>query len=185
MATVRQRKNGTWEVTIRNKALPKPYYYTFDHETEARDFVSRIECQLNEGKIPESLQEPLSNRGTIGGAVNAYLEVSHVSAHDHAILTGLPHSIKVTPLNGITVRWGLSWVAQMHSLGIAPGSIKKKIGAVARCLDWHILNKTISHNPLREMPRNYAAYPATHEKSVLTLNAIDGWNRGKKKKYWR
>lgn len=55
MAHIRQRSNGTWEITIRRKNLPKPIHASADTEAEARVWAERMEAQLDSGFIPKEI----------------------------------------------------------------------------------------------------------------------------------
>ena len=157
MATIRQRPSGAWEVVIRHKALPKPYYATLDTEKEAKEYAAKLEARIKTGDIPQAL---LGDSGTLGELIRRYRAGAGISAHDAHLLGRL--GVEAVRTDTLTVQWALAWVASMHSKGVAPGTIRKKAGCLARCLDWCVLAGLAHGNPLRELPRNYAAYPSNH-----------------------
>ena len=57
MATIRQRKSGSWEIIIRKKGvLDKPHYASADTKEDAELYASTIEGLLNQGIIPDELR---------------------------------------------------------------------------------------------------------------------------------
>lgn len=162
MATIRQRASGSWEIIIRSKLLPKPYYATLDTEQEAREYAAKLEAKIKAGDIPKALLEDNSDLINLGGLIHRYKRGARISAHDLSIIDRL--GIDAVKADTLTVQWALAWVASMHNTGVAPGTIRKKVGTLARCLDWCKLSGLIASNPVRELPRNYAAYPASHDK---------------------
>jgi integrase len=54
---------------------------------------------------------------------------------------------------------------------LTPGTIRKRVGTIARLLDWHLKREALDGqqplaNPLRLLPKNYSAYN-DHERAVL------------------
>jgi integrase len=164
MATIRQRASGNWEVIIRSKQLPRgAYYATLDTEDQAREYAAKIEARIKAGDIPKQLlAAPLA---TLGELLERYRQGACLSAHDLTLLDRL--GVEGVRADELTVQWALSWVSSMHSTGIAPSTIRHKVGCLARCLDWCKLAGLIEVNPVRELPRNYAAYPVSHSKARL------------------
>lgn len=160
MATIRQRSSGSWEVIIRHKSLPKPYYATLDTEAEARGYARKLEARIKAGDIPKALLEVPER--TVGGLIRRYQVGASISVHDLSLLDRL--GVDAVRADTLTVQWALAWVSSMQATGIAPGTIRKKVGALARCLDWCKLAGLVEGNPVRELPRNYASYPVGHVK---------------------
>jgi len=46
----------------------------------------------------------------------------------------------------------------MKTRKLTPGSIKKRVGALGRALDLAVHREILSFNPIRNLPKNYAAY---------------------------
>jgi integrase len=114
------------------------------------------------GETPNELMGVEPQATTVGDWLKMYRAGSRVSAHDADVIGRLPDVVTGFPGHKLTVAWALSWVSSMHSSGIAPGTIRKKVGALARCLDWCKMAGLVAANPVRELPRNYAAYPDGH-----------------------
>jgi integrase len=161
MATIRKRGSGSYEVVIR-RGLTKPYYCTLDTEAEAKEYAARIEARIAAGDVPPELLGGAAKAATIGECVVRYRHGARVSAHDQAVLKRLSATVLTFQASLLTVDWALQWVASLQSRSLAPGTIRKKAGALSRCLSWCVMAGVVADNPLRQLPRNYAAYPTEH-----------------------
>jgi integrase len=68
-------------------------------------------------------------------------------------------------LSAVSAAWADNWVADMKTRlrSLAPGTIRKRVGALARAIDAHwrtAVKGTPPGNPLRYMPRGYSQYDA-------------------------
>lgn len=164
MATIRQRSSGSWEIIIRRKGiLPKPHYSSAETEEEARIYAQGVERLLDQGILPVELQESASTPvETIDVWARQYLIQVSISESDRLLLNAmLPklHTFKTSQINNA---WAQSWVTEMKQQdNLSPSSIRHKVGAVARLLDWCLRNEWIGSNPLRLLPKRYASYTAS------------------------
>lgn len=162
MATVRQRKNGTFELRVVHRALPKAYYTTHDSENDAHRYAERLVAALDRGEVPPELRQAPAGRQTPASqALRAYLKDAPIAASDRPMVEHLQETLDVT-IEGVTVRWTDAWVAKMKEQRLAPGTIRKKVESLARAIDWwqrrqHEADE-IPANPLRTLPRGYSAY---------------------------
>lgn len=161
MASIRQRSAGTWEVVIRRKGiLTKAHYATADSEADAIAYAKRIEGQLDQGIMPVELQDvkPPSAE-TVCDWARLYLQQMAISEADRGLLNALFPVMQAWPVSAITHQWAQEWVASMKQVDkLAPTSIRHKVGAVARLLDWCLRNDWLLVNPLRLLPKKYATY---------------------------
>jgi len=178
MAMVRQR-GERFELRVKHKLLPKGIYTTsFRSETEARNYGVRLEAMLAQGEIPHELVRhhvQLSN-DTLGKLMRDYAAAVPISALDDAILGLLRGQIGAERADGVLrYQWGEDWVRSLKlEQHLAPGTIRKRVGAVARLLDWYLKREARDGepplaNPLRLLPKNYSTYNA-HEQ--LQLKAV-------------
>ena len=58
MASVRRTPRGRYELTIRNRLLPKPVYLTFDTEPEARAYGDQVDRLLAAGVVKGQENNP-------------------------------------------------------------------------------------------------------------------------------
>jgi len=157
MATKRQR-GATWHYVIRRKGtLPRPVYLSFTDETEGDRYVARLEALLDKGIVPDELKRPAHAVKTLRDLVRTYLSTYAVSPADRAILEMLDGTLRERA-DSIDFRWAEAQVAAMKDQLLAPGTIRHRIGALARCLDWAARSGEIPANPLRLLPHGYAVY---------------------------
>lgn len=61
-------------------------------------------------------------------------------------------------------RWVETWVKSLKTeANLAPGTIRKRVGAMARMIDWHLKREAVHGaqplaNPFRLLPKNYSVY---------------------------
>ncbi len=55
---MRKTPTGRFELCVRNKLLPKPFYRTFDDEPEAVAFGQQLDLLLAAGVVPADLLAP-------------------------------------------------------------------------------------------------------------------------------
>jgi len=61
MATIKTRANGTFQLRVSSKLLPKPLYATFDSYEQARAYGTQLEGLLAQGIVPTTLLERTKN----------------------------------------------------------------------------------------------------------------------------
>jgi hypothetical protein len=77
--------------------------------------------------------------------------------------------LKLVDLN---YQWAERWVRHMKlEVNLSPGSIRKRVQAVARAIDWHLRKSPDSMvgNPLRMLPRGYSIDNAKDAREVEAL----------------
>lgn len=162
MATKRKR-GDRWEFTVkRKKLLDKPVSMTFDSEAEGDAYCARLEQQLDAGIIPPELADRnsgLERIATISQAIRRYELAVPVPESDRLVLETLADKIGFDRLDGVDYAWSESWVSGMKRVEVlAPSTIRHYVGALARCLDWHVRRSSMEANPLRLLPKKYATY---------------------------
>lgn len=172
MATFRTRSSGTVEACIRRKTLPAPIYLTFKHIDEARRYCREVEAVLDAGQVPPELQgyaqpkearrdKPETMTTRISDAIDAYLAGYHVAEGDKQWLGVMREEVGDVELGAVTVQWALEQV-RSYKLGrkrpLSPTTIRHRIGALRRCLDWHVTVGALPMNPLKLLPTRFASY---------------------------
>lgn len=161
MATIRQRGSGSWEIIIRRKGvLPKAHYATADTQADAVAYAKRIEGQLDQGVMPvELLDSPPPSAETALDWARLYLQQVAISEADRGLLNAMFGTLHSWPVSRINNQWAQDWLGDMKQRDkLAPGSIRHKVGAVARLLDWCLRHDWLIVNPLRLLPKRYASY---------------------------
>lgn len=175
MAGKRRRGNGSWEYVFkRSGVLDKPLYFTFRSEEEGDKFAAKLDRLLDRGIVPTQFL-PAAPARTVGDLINEYCRVAHPSDKDRQVLDAVYNSIGKTPLAVIDARWVDAWITEMKQADrLAPGTIRAKIGALARCCDWGIrLGKlTMPDRPFRTLPAGYSQYTKT-DAAIAGAKRID------------
>lgn len=177
MSIVVRPRGAKFELRVKNSLLPKIFTATFETEVEARNYGQQLEAILARGIVPAELAAK-RDRGvsiTLGRMIAEYMEAVPVSALDAQILEMLKGINELGTTRAEDVRsykWAEEWVKSMKMVkNLAPGTIRKRVGAIARMLDWHLKREAEAGaqplaNPLRLLPKNYSAYNE-HERMVL------------------
>lgn len=175
MAAITYRA-GKWQIRIRHKLLPKPFFYTFATEPEARAYAQQLETMLDRGIVPVELIEATDKRGDnpmLSRVIDQYAAGAPVAPTERDTLRLLQTEVGAVRLLSVTAAWADSWIAGLKTQHhLAPGTIRKRVGALARAIDWHWRRVTPSANQapanaLRLLPRGYSQYTAT-ETAALT-----------------
>ena len=160
---VRTRNGGkSFELRLIHPNLGKPVYRTFDLKEDAERAGRRALEDLRHNVIPAWLRAPEPRAlTTVAQAIHAYHADSAPAASTEGLLDTLVADIGTTPLTGIDYAWAEEWVLQMklqHQL--APGTIRKKKGALSSVFDWLVVRhpRSLASNPLDQLPHGYSAY---------------------------
>lgn len=175
MARVRQTPSGKFELRIRNRLLPKDVYLTFDDEAAAHGYGEEVDALLRDGVVPAGLLDTKEERlENVAQIVRAWRQKGVLSSADDEVLTHVVADAGSKRLNDITYKWAESWVEQLkrHD-NLAPGTIRKRVGAIARAIDWYLRSHPNIQmaNPLRMLPKGYATYTA---KDAAALKGTKG-----------
>jgi integrase len=161
MAAITQRGNK-FQIRVKHKLLSKPFFFTFDGESAARDYASKLEAMLNRGIVPvELLEQNEATRVLVSTVLNRYLPSA--SASDKELISYVSNSLDPKlVLSSITSRWCDQWIEDMKTKRLAPGSIRKRAGCLARAIDAYCRVLPAGHepisNPLRLLPMGYSQY---------------------------
>lgn len=162
MATKR-RRGSAWHYTIRRSAvLPRPIYLSFHDEAEGDEYVARLEALLAKGVVPDAYIDPVRARPLLRRVVAEYLDTQPVGQEDADLLDRTLHGLPVDlDLSALSYQWAERWITSLKRItNLSPSTIRHRVGALARCLDWLTRSGRIPFNPLRSLPRGYARYTA-------------------------
>lgn len=171
MATIRKRPSGTYEIIIRRKLLPRPISVSADTEAQARALAERIEAQLDLGIIPEDFLT-LQPRSfwNVSSWTEEFEKSGKPSASDRPLLKIVRADLKTLPLKDINAVSIEQWVGAMKERKLTPGSIKKRVGALGRALDLAVHREILTFNPIKNLPKNYAAY--TEDDGLIIADGV-------------
>lgn len=167
MAVNIQQRGGRFQMRVRHALLPKPFFSTFDSEAEAAAYGAQLEALLARGIVPAELAAAPARRADdplVIEVIRAYSRAAHVAPSDSEVLDVLVRETPGLRVSGVTFAWCDEYVRRLKRVNnLAPGTIRKRVGSLARVLDWHIRQTTAPGaqpipNALRLLPRGYSAY---------------------------
>ena len=168
-------KAGAWEFTFKRAGvLDKPLYLRFKSEAEGDEYARKLEALLDRGIVPTEYQRAPSI-GTVAQLIDAYLRDAHVKDKDQQVLTAVAKAIGGAALSSVNVKWVDGWISDMKRIDkFAPGTIRAKVGALARCTDWGIRKGLLlmPDHPLRTLPDGYAQYTAA-DAAIAGVTRVD------------
>lgn len=155
-----KRKRGdSWEYVVKRKGvLPKPISLTFSNEAEGDAYIAHLEKLLDAGIVPDEFRVKANAIVTLDQALLQYMGAVHITDDDIGWLKMLRVPLGSRSLDRVTYAWAEEWVRELQVAGGAPSTIRKKVGALARCLDWVVrrADTMLASNPLRMLPKRYA-----------------------------
>lgn len=186
MASI-QPRGDKFQLRIKNKVLPKPLFYTFDTLAEAEAFKAQVDGLLKQGVVPQVLMsaseakqkqaKAAQDSQFLSAVVQGYLNHASAAPNEAALLAVMQRDdLQGVAVADVTYQWVEAYVRKLKTgrgdvrgafgrkVGnLAPGSIRKRVGALARVLDWHWrrtvpAGESIPPNPLRQLPRGYSVY---------------------------
>jgi integrase len=169
MATVTKR-GDVFQLRVTNKMLPRAFYATFDTEVEARNYGAQMDAMLARGVVPRELMSvpKTAKDPLLYEIIRDYLAGSPALTDSDSVLLDsllVDKPIVGLRLSAMTYRWVESYVAWLKSAekNLSPSTIRKRIGALGRVLDWYIKRVTPDNevpmaNVLRMLPKGYSNY---------------------------
>lgn len=161
---VRSRTPGKHELRVTHPRLAKAFYGTFETREKADQIGQQAIAALDAGgDIPAWLQRHPERpaRVTVAQAILAYRNIRAVPASTQGILDTLCDEIGRQALAQIDYDWVEAWIRAMKlQKQLAPGTIRKKKGALSRVFDWLVRAHPLwlSANPLHGLPHGYSGY---------------------------
>lgn len=167
MAVSVQARGARHQLRVTHRLLGRPFFFTFDSEAEARTYGEQLVALLDRGIVPAELlaraprgaDDPL-----LVEVIRGYTREAPITDSDDALLGWLLPELVGLRVSGLTYAWAEGWVRRLKmERRLAPGTIRKRVGALARVVDWH-LRHVAAHgqapaaNALRLLPRGYSVY---------------------------
>ena len=163
------------QLRVTDRLLPKPFFATFDAADEARAYGQQLHELLERGIVPVELagQAPRVADPLLIELVRTYTQQAPITDSDSRLLDTLLDEIAGVRRRQVTATWVDTYVRDLKlKRHLAPSSIRKRIGVLARVVDWHD-RRTASPgapapvNALRTLPRGYSAYSKPEAAALL------------------
>lgn len=174
MATITKRPYG-YQLRISHKLLPKDLWATFDTRDAAEQYARQLEGLLAQGIVPAALLEreaPRQEIWTVQRCIAEYLRHNSVPLSDRKLLDTVMPSVAKISTGSLNYEWAEGWVRDMKRINhLAPGTIRKRQGALARCFDWMTRKhpEIMAQNPLRLLKRGFASYTDADSEALAVL----------------
>jgi integrase len=174
-ASIQPRPGGKHQLRVVHKLLPKDFFFTFageDSLKQAENYRDRLVSMLQQGIVPAALlatpakgEDPL-----LVEVISGYEKASTPTPSDLEQLRLIRLDAGGLRASELTYEWVEDWVRGMKlTKNLAPGTIRKYVGTLARAYDWHLkkgagADQTPRANPLRLLPRGYSQYTEAEER---------------------
>lgn len=164
MASI-QPRGSKFQLRVKHALLAKPFFWTFSTREEAAAYGANLEAMLDRGIVPVELmpQEGGAARDTrlLASVITAYRAQGALSSSEDDLLGAVGAELERLRMEDLTYAWAEGYVRSLKTdRQLAPGSIRKRVGALARVIDWHhrVTTGRDQVNPLRLLPRGYSVY---------------------------
>lgn len=170
-----QPRGDRHQLRVKHALLPKPFFFTFASEAEARSYGDRLHALLERGVVPhELLAQPARGADPIvADLIDSYREAQPVAPSDEKVLDLVAVEVAGLRVSGLTFAWVEAWVRGMKvRQNLAPSTIRKRVGSLARVLDWHLAHvaekdpDNVRANPLRLLRVGYSQYSKADRKAA-------------------
>lgn len=161
---IQTRPSGRSQLRVTHRLLPRPFFATFDTAAEAQTYGTALHQMLDQGVVPVELQLPAERAARENPAlielIRAYSKGFPLTDSDSALLDTLVKELLGVRMSHITAHWVDKFVADCkRKRHLAPGTIRKRVGVLARVVDWHLRQTGAAQaNPFRLLPRGYSVY---------------------------
>lgn len=176
MPTIKTLPSGSFQLTVRNKLLPKPFYSTFSTFDAAEKYGERLKGLLKQNIVPASLMERKSDdrdSWLVSRCIVEYVKTGSVPNSEVKILDTIRPSLMHDATSQVDFNWCEAWVNRMkHEDNLKPGTIRHRVGALRRCFDWMGRKHPdiMVSNPLQQLKKGFANY---HDEDARIL-ALEG-----------
>lgn len=171
-----QARGAKFQLRVTHRNLPKPYFRTFAEEAPATLYGRQLESALERGLIPAELAGDAPDNAQASGkllaaVIDQYRTDAPMTSSDAELLLVVKVEVGMTRVNGVTFGWADEYVKRLKLVqNLAPGTIRKRVGALARVLDWHLrrsgMADQVRANPLRLLGVGYSQYTADESKKL-------------------
>jgi integrase len=174
-----QPRGARFQLRVRHALLPKPFFSTFDSQAEARQYGEQLVALLAKGIVPQELlaDAPRGDDPLLAEVVRGYTKGAPLTDSDDALLTVMLGELVGVRVSGVTFSWADGYVRKLKARHLAPSTIRKRVGALGRVLDWHIRMTTPAGqvplaNALRLLPKGYSAYTRAEAEALQAADKL-------------
>lgn len=166
MSVTVQARRGRHQLRVKHRLLPKPFFFTFDSDAGAREYGAQLHGLLDRGIVPQQLVDDQAKGGDplVTTLIDDYKATQPVAPSDEELLDLISAEVVGRRASQITLAWAEDYVRRLKVRdNLAPGTIRKRIGSLARVLDWYLVRaaergEDVRANALRLLPKGYSQY---------------------------
>lgn len=206
MATSIQQRGDKHQLRVVHGLLPKPFFATFGTHVEATNYRDQLTSWLSAGFVPPDLfksdEEVQTPRLT--EVIEAFKKRGSPAPSTVTVLDVVYGEVVGVRVGEVTYLWAEGYVKSLkeREKKLAPGTIRKRVEALGRALDWYFVSEQHKQpkgtpmpvNVLRLLPDGYSLYegrevvdeqrdlrlaPGDEEKILSALHGVkrDGMQR--------
>lgn len=157
------------QLRVKHALLPKPFYFTFDSDLEARNYGEQLDSLLASGVVPAELLGgiPKGVDPLLIEVIRAYTKGAPITDSDDELLGHMLAEIVGVRVSHLTFAWADAYVRKLKvKRNIAPSTIRKRVGVLGRVIDWHLQRAALpgqvpASNVMRLLPTGYSLYTRT------------------------
>ena len=174
MAKARQKPSGKWEIALRHPSLPGGRkYFTFDTAEEAENYHRQWRLMVAAGlQPPAAMLAPADSSSSVRlmRVLGEWSESGFAAPTQILTLKTVSREVGAVKLVDADYTWLTGYVRQLKvEKNLSPMSIKHRIQALGRSIDEYLRHhpEVKVPNPVKLLPRGYAAYGDVEAKLVV------------------
>lgn len=162
-----QKRGQKFQLRITHPEMPRARFFTFDDLGAAEAYKQTTDGWFAAGVVPPELltRDEKGITPLVIEAIRVYERSTNPAPapSERELFRVLVDETKGLRIADITFQWATDYVQRLKSKKLAPGTIRKRVGLLARVLDHHFRSKhtaggTMPANVLRMLPKGYAIY---------------------------
>lgn len=130
MASIKQLPSGSFQLSVRNRLLPKTLWATFDSFEQADAYATQIEALLAQGMVPASLLEREAaprESWIVARCMAEHIRENDVAVSEVKFLDTLRPGLLTLCTDCLNCDWAKGWVRQMkRGTNLAPSTIRHR-----------------------------------------------------------
>lgn len=173
-----QQRGHRFQLRVTHSLLDRAFFATFPSHEDAAQYGQQLTALLDRGIVPRELAEvqaPPRGRAVTAVVLDYLRGASALTHSDDALLRTMLSELADLSVDDVSYAWAEEYVRTLKlQRNLAPGSIRKRVGALARVMDWYHARRAqageVWSNPLRTLPVGYSQY-TRHDAAALPKEA--------------
>lgn len=170
-----QKRGDKFQLRVTHRQLPKPFFLTHHDEAMLNGFGMALMQKLDKGEVPADALASLDTGGAdplFSAVIGAYANAVPLASSDEELVQVMRDEVGAVRMRGVNFNWVDKYVSRLKvDRHLAPGTIRKRVGSLARVMDWHLKmtlkeGEQLPVNPFRMLPTSYSQY-STQEAETL------------------